>query len=142
MEISYIRLTGQELENMQKVSPLKVPQFAAKLGVSKSTYYNLTEMEMLPKEVQITVDNDPELSKWRSMLKPKEDEVGEVKKGFQDFMKGFTDIIAVMNKKEENHRLDIELHKEELTTIKQLVNQVVKNNDHYIEESRRRRKTA
>src|ERR1043165_6203204 len=132
MDISFYRMTGQELELIQKVSDLTIPDFVKVIKMSKSKYYMLTAMPgAIPKEEEIKLEQIPEVSKWRAMLKPRvvDDSDHDSKKTLSDFVKGFTDIIAVMNKKEDNHRMDMELHREEVTIIKGLVDQVTKNNN-------------
>lgn len=77
MSVEIVKMSGDELKKVWKRSGLSDEDIRPRLGISRSTFYNIIKEAEIPDEVEVRVDTDPELSKWKNaeLARPKNDQV-------------------------------------------------------------------
>lgn len=128
MDVIFNKLTGSELKKIWETSGLDAAEFAKELTISRSTLYNHFKEEVIPEDVETRLNGNPELYKYRKMLKMRVgDEMEDGGGAFRDLLTALKDTVKIANAALESNNKQLSIIEKDHIIYQQLITQGMKD---------------
>lgn len=127
MDIIFNKLKGSELKEIWEVSGLGAAEFAKELKISRSLLYTHFDKESIPDEIEARLDGNPDLYKYRKMLKLRESDSDVNGNRFNELMSALTNTVKIASAALESNNRQLTIIEKDHGIFQELISQGIKD---------------